>query len=145
MTHKVFYEDMLPFELKKRIKAAPIAYLPLGTLERHGEHLPYGTDCIIPRHLFVELARTVGGVVFPTLFIGPDIAKEVDGEMYFGMEIFQFKNRTYPIQHLPGNCYRIEYDLYKEMIFAICETIQRAGFKILVAHGHGPSIEKCDS
>jgi hypothetical protein len=37
---KVRYDELLPHEFRKRLAERPIAYLPLGTLEWHGEHLP---------------------------------------------------------------------------------------------------------
>ncbi|MBM3477147.1 MAG: creatininase family protein, partial [Armatimonadetes bacterium] len=43
---KVRYEEMLPDELREVIRAAPVAYVPLGSLEWHGYHLPVGNDAI---------------------------------------------------------------------------------------------------
>ena len=34
---KVRYADLLPWEFRQRLAARPVAYLPLGTLEWHGE------------------------------------------------------------------------------------------------------------
>lgn len=39
-----------------------------------------------------------------------------------------------------GSCYYIEEEDFKIIIEASVKQIARAGFKILVAHGHGPSI-----
>jgi len=61
----IFYENLTPAEFRKRISAAPVAYLPLGTIEWHGEHLPLGTDLIISRSFFAALAEEVGGIVLP--------------------------------------------------------------------------------
>jgi len=43
-TLHVFYSELTPQEFRERLAQAPIAYLPLGTLEWHGEHLPLGAD-----------------------------------------------------------------------------------------------------
>lgn len=48
----------------------PVAYLPLGTLEWHGPHMPLGADGIQSKELFVRVAEKVGGVVLPILFMG---------------------------------------------------------------------------
>ena len=48
---RVLYEEMTPAEFRARLVAAPIAYLPLGTLEYHGEHLPFGVDEIGRAHV----------------------------------------------------------------------------------------------
>ncbi|MFQ9258345.1 MAG: hypothetical protein ACLR4L_13500 [Gallintestinimicrobium sp.] len=37
---KVLYEELLPEELVQRVQEMPVAYLPLGTLEWHGPHMP---------------------------------------------------------------------------------------------------------
>ncbi len=46
MTEKVLYEELCPAEFQERLQACPVAYLPLGTLEWHGPHLPLGADGI---------------------------------------------------------------------------------------------------
>ena len=69
---KVLYEELLPEECVQRIKEMPVAYLPLGTLEWHGPHMPLGADGIQSKELFVRVAEKVGGVVLPMLFMGPD-------------------------------------------------------------------------
>ena len=38
--------DLFPWEFRERLAAKPGAYLPLGTLAWHGEHLPLGSDAI---------------------------------------------------------------------------------------------------
>ena len=53
MIDKVLYEELNPQEFKQRILEAPIAYLPLGTLEWHGRHLPLGTDGLISLGFFI--------------------------------------------------------------------------------------------
>ncbi len=69
---KVLYEELLPEELVQRVQEMPVAYLPLGTLEWHGPHMPLGADGIQSKELFVRVAEKVGGVVLPMLFMGPD-------------------------------------------------------------------------
>ena len=70
---KVLYEELLPEEYVQRIKEMPVAYLPLGTLEWHGPHMPLGADGIQSKELFVRVAEKIGGVVLPMLFMGPYI------------------------------------------------------------------------
>ena len=43
---KIRYSDLLPGEFRERLAAKPGAYLPLGTLAWHGEHLPLGSDAM---------------------------------------------------------------------------------------------------
>ncbi len=141
MTEKVLYAELIPQEFRERLAAAPIAYLPLGTIEWHGEHLPLGTDGFQPLHLFQKLAEKVGGIVLPMLFVGPDRMVEEEGRELYGMDAGQLRppGIQYPNQQLAGSAYRVSDDLFGQLFRAILKQIARAGFKILVAHGHGPS------
>jgi creatinine amidohydrolase len=67
---KVRYEEMLPDELRQAIAAAPVAYVPLGSLEWHGYHLPIGNDAIKVHEICLRAAEVTGGAVLPPLFAG---------------------------------------------------------------------------
>ena len=137
MSEKVLYIELTPQEFQERLLEAPIAYLPLGTLEWHGRHLPLGADGLISSGFFIELAKKVGGIVLPMLFLGTDNSKIIEGEDYYGMDI-----ESYPSQHpqkLLGSAYWIKRSLLKQILGEILKQLKRAGFKIVVAHGHSPS------
>ena len=72
---KVRYTELLPHEFRQRLAQRPVAYLPLGTLEWHGEHLPLGSDGIISEGLMSRCARELGGIVMPPVHLGPDRAR----------------------------------------------------------------------
>ena len=139
MDEEVLYEKLIPSVLEDRKQKAPIAYLPLGTLEWHGPHLPLGSDYLQSQGFFIKLAEKVGGVVLPPLFLGPDKMKVVDGFESYGMDIFQ-KASPQPLQ-LKGSAYWVSDKLFSEIINAIFKQISRAGFRIVVTHGHGPSTD----
>jgi len=48
---------------------APIAYVPIGTIEYHGPHLPLGTDLITAHAVCSDAAGRGGGVVLPALYL----------------------------------------------------------------------------
>ena len=48
---------------------APIAWVPLGALEYHADHLPNGTDGITGQGLLVAAAERLGGVVLPWSYV----------------------------------------------------------------------------
>jgi hypothetical protein len=75
---KVRFDELLPHEFRRRLAERPIAYLPLGTLEWHGEHLPLGSDAMQSEGLMMECARRFGGIVMPPIYLGPDRAKLTD-------------------------------------------------------------------
>jgi creatinine amidohydrolase len=136
---KVLYEELRPEEFVERINACPIAYLPLGTLEWHGFHLPLGADGLQSKGFFMALAQKIGGIVLPMLFLGPDEILRKDGFDYVGMDFYSFE-KDHP-QQLEGTAYFVEEELFIKILEATLWNLSRAGFKIVVAHGHGPSTK----
>jgi len=137
LSNKVLYTELNPQEFQERIMEAPIAYLPLGTLEWHGRHMPLGADGLISSGFFTKLAKKIGGVVLPMLFLGPDIFKNVEGNEYYGMDIHSYPSNK--PQQLLGSAYWVSNDLFKRILEVTLKQLKRAGFEIVVAHGHGPS------
>jgi len=139
---KVLYAELTPQEFRERVAAAPIAYLPLGTLEWHGEHLPIGSDGLQSYGFFIGLAQRAGGIVLPMLFLGPDRMEEVDGKELYGMDTLgegMAEERRYKNQQLAGSAYWVPEETFRTIIEATLKQLKRAGFRIVVAHGHGPS------
>ena len=64
----VRYELMLGREATDAIAQCPVGYLPIGCLERHGDHLPMGLDVIKAHRICCVAAHVIGGVVFPAHF-----------------------------------------------------------------------------
>jgi creatinine amidohydrolase len=134
---KVAYAELLPHEFRKRLAARPIAYLPLGTLEWHGEHLPLASDAIQSEGLMIECARRFGGIVMPPIHLGPDRARPAEaGRMLYGMD---YAASTTPPRQLEGSCYWIPQGLHLLIVDAVLEQLKRAGFRAVFGDGHGPS------
>lgn len=134
---KVRYTELLPHEFRARLKARPAAYLPLGTLEWHGEHLPLGADALISEGLFLRCAREHGGIVLPPLFLGPDRAKPgPDGIPLQGMD---YHETVTPHRPLDGSAYWCPPGFFVQLVDTVLEQLKRAGFHCVVADGHGPS------
>ena len=66
----VEYERLLPYQFQERIQRHPLVYVPVGSLEWHGEHMALGNDAIKMHALCCEAARLGGGIVYPPLFYG---------------------------------------------------------------------------
>jgi creatinine amidohydrolase len=126
-----------PDEVLARQAEKSIVYLPIGPLEWHGPHLPLGTDPLQAESIALDLARRIGGVVHPTLYLGterersPELLRDVGfdgGEWIIGMDF-------------PGNSLRSFY--YPEDAFAMTvrftlEQLAAHGFKLIVLlNGHG--------
>lgn len=137
MTEKVHYFELLPHEFRTRLAQRPVGYLPLGTLEWHGEQNALGSDALISQGLFERAARELGGIVLPPIFLGPDNATpQPDGSVLQGMDT---ANVTTPHRQLDGSCYWVSKGLFFQLCEAILAQAARAGFRCIVADGHGPS------
>lgn len=64
------WKYMLPWQMEQAVKEGQICILPIGSLERHGEHIPYGCDAGIAETLAVRAAEQTPAVVFPTCYFG---------------------------------------------------------------------------
>jgi len=138
----VEYAKLTPPDFRKRLADAPIAYLPLGTLEWHGEHLPLGSDGLQSFEFMKVLAREAGGIVLPMLHLGPDTMLMVEGKELYGCDHWLSRpgSREYfPAQQLDGSAYWIPDDVFGSILENSIKQLVRAGFRIIVAHGHGPS------
>lgn len=134
---KVRYAELLPHEFRARLAVCPVAYLPLGTLEWHGEHLPLGADAMQSEGLMIECARRFGGIVMPPIHLGPDRSRQgEDGSLLVGMD---YAETTVPPRRLDGSCYWVSQELHLQMVDAILQQLKRAGFHAVFADGHGPS------
>ena len=67
---EVQWERLLPAEFRATMQRLPAVYLPLGTVEWHGEHNALGLDSLKAHALCVRAAQRSGGVVHPPLYGG---------------------------------------------------------------------------
>ena len=63
-------ERCAPREINHAFRNKSIIYLPLGTLEWHGEHLPIGLDGLTSHYICLKAAEKIGGLVCPPFFFG---------------------------------------------------------------------------
>lgn len=135
MMNKVRYAELLPHEFEERLRRRPVAYLPIGTLEWHGAHGPLGADFIQADAILERAAHRFGGIVFPPIWLGPDeIGASDEGGLLIGMD-----NYTKPPRQLAGSLYWVPEGLFLQLVEAILVQAKRAGFRCIVAEGHGPS------
>ena len=64
------FELLLPWQLRAIVANRPIAYIPLGTYEWHGEHLPVGLDALTAHSICLRAAAEDGGFVLPAMHYG---------------------------------------------------------------------------
>ena len=63
-------ELLRPHQLRDKLNEAPVVYMPFGTYEWHGEHLPIGLDSLTAHGVCLHAAKQSGGVVMPPLYYG---------------------------------------------------------------------------
>jgi creatinine amidohydrolase len=91
----------------------------MGVIEKHGPHLPLGTDVMAVRALAVRAAQQEYAVVFP--------------EYYFG--------QINCARHEPG-CVSVRPELLNSLLQSVCDEIARNGFhKIVILNGHGGNTQ----
>jgi len=112
----VHWEELTAADFRTGIEqSGGVCLLPFGILEKHGPHLPLGTDLLKVRYAAVQAAQREYAVVFP--------------EYYFG-QIFEAR-------HEPGT---IAYSthLQLELLQETTDEMARNGCKkILIVNGHG--------
>jgi creatinine amidohydrolase len=122
---KLHYEEMLPHELEAALAKAPVAYLPLGTLEYHGPHMAIGNDALKAEAILERACRNTGGVLVPTLYWG------IGGG-----------HKDYPASILIRN------ELLGDLLDDILEGLHRNGFRVFVlltGHYPGEQVEAVKS
>ncbi len=118
--NKVRFELFHPEELAATIAETPVAYVPCGSLEWHGEHLPLGCDAMRGHKLCVEAAKRTGGVVLPGHYIAAPGYCAYGGSIVF----------------TPATVKRVAHEL--------CRELAKMGVKVIVlflAHGGSPQRE----
>src|SRR5579862_2471478 len=110
------WEELTAADFRRAIeKSQGTCLLPFGILEKHGAHLPLGTDLLKVRDVTLKAAEQEYAVVFP--------------EYYFG-QIFEAK-------HEPGT---IAYSthLQLDLLQETTDEMARNGCrKIIIVNGHG--------
>ena len=66
---EVRLDRLRPAGIAAAMARAPVAWVPLGALEYHADHLPNGTDGITGQGLLVAAAQRLGGVVLPWSYV----------------------------------------------------------------------------
>ncbi len=68
-TPEVRLERLRPAEIEAALARSPIAWIPLGALEYHADHLPNGTDGFTGHGVVMRAAEQAGGVVLPWSYV----------------------------------------------------------------------------
>src|SRR5580700_8002812 len=114
--HSVKWEELTSADFRDAIaQAQGTCLLPFGILEKHGPHLPLGTDLLDVRYAALHAAEQNYAVVFP--------------EYYFG-QIFEAKHEVGTIAY--------SAELQMKLLQETTDEMARNGCKkIIIVNGHG--------
>ena len=114
--HSVRWEELTSADFRDAIaQAQGTCLLPFGILEKHGPHLPLGTDLLDVRYAALHAAEQNYAVVFP--------------EYYFG-QIFEAKHEAGTIAY--------SAELQLKLLQETTDEMARNGCKkIIIVNGHG--------
>lgn len=85
MVDSVFLAELSWPQFAEKVKAGAPVFLPLGTTEQHGPHLPLNVDVVLPTGVCERVAREVGGLVAPTIAYGyKSMPRSGGGEVFPG-------------------------------------------------------------
>jgi len=112
----VRYEELTtPDFIQAVARSGGTCIIPIGIMEKHGPHLPLGTDMLDIREVAVRAAKKEYCIIFP--------------EYYFG--------QIYEAKHQPGTL-AYSPDLVWNILQETCDELARNGIKkIILANGHG--------
>lgn len=111
---EVRLERLRPAQVRDALERAAIAWLPMGAIEFHAEHLPLGTDGFAAHAVVERAARLAGGVVLP------------------------WSALTIGTLHLPWSL-RYDRALVEAALRSTLEQLAAHGARVIVVHtGHAP-------
>jgi creatinine amidohydrolase len=110
------WEELTAGDFSKAVKKARgVCVLPLGCLEKHGEHLPLGTDLLQIRAVAEAAVALEPAVIFPPYYLT---------QIQCG-------------KHKPG-AVALSGRLITDLLEGVCDEIARNGLhKIILLNGHG--------
>ncbi len=110
-----FIKHMNTIEIEAFLKEEKPLFIPVGTLEAHGRHLPVGTDTLCAEKIAEELSIKLSGAVAPAIEYG----------------ITNVLAQTSPASFFPEG-------LFEDFVEKIVSTFYLQGFKtIIMINGHG--------
>ena len=111
----MLWENLTVLQFKQAVADTGVCIIPLGVLEKHGNHLPLGTDMFTARAVCQAAAENEPAIVFPYYFMG----------------------QISEARHFPGTI-AVSHQSMMQNLLEMCDEIARNGLKkILIMSGHG--------
>ncbi|MFC1614006.1 creatininase family protein [Gemmatimonadota bacterium] len=137
-----------PGQVKERLEQVPVVYVPVGPIEWHGLHMPFGADPLNAQTVALAVCKITGGIVWPTLSFGSaSLRNPEQSKKLFG---FEEGLHTWSVD-FPGNILPSAYCSAEILALIVRETIREAsnmGAKLIVlmsGHAAGPHLNALES
>jgi len=118
--------------LYELIEERPLAWLPLGIIERHGEHLPWGLDGDKACLICLRLAGKLGGVVLPVSHLAG-----IHGDRRIDEDESVFRKR-----HASVGDFIYREQTFRRFLNETFDGLSNIGFRVIVAYsGHYPEVQ----
>ncbi|MDR6954400.1 creatinine amidohydrolase [Ancylobacter sp. 3268] len=131
MVDSVRLDELSWPEFAAKVAAGAPVFLPLGSTEQHGPHLPLGVDVVLPTGVCERVAKAVGGIVAPTVNYGcKSMPRSGGGE------------------HFPGTL-SLDANTFALVLRDVIRNLGRQGVRrLVIVNGHyenlWPSVEGLD-
>jgi creatinine amidohydrolase len=130
-------ELMHPQQIVDERDRSSVAYIPLGPMEWHGPHLPFGTDMLHAYWIALDSVQKTGGVVLPPLPLGTETLIGPMRERHRGFEgterVFGMDFPGFSIPSLYN-----EESVFGAIVQDFVQKFKRQEFKVVVlVSGHG--------
>ena len=139
------YERLRPDQIVAARNACPVAYLPIGTIEWHGEHNPVGLDTMKMHGLCLRCAQQSGGLVFPPLYYGENREQALMEANAADRDQIAAKMGLPATNFAPGYMYQSpdqQNTNSHHLLIHIMHEIQSLGFRVLaLGAGHYPLLD----
>jgi creatinine amidohydrolase len=140
---EVCYERLLPHQIVAARTACPLAYLPIGTVEWHGEHNATGLDTLKAHALCVRAATASGGLVFPPLWYGEhreiQLMEANPASRSAIADKMQLPPENFEAGYMGGRTVEAQAYAYCQLLAHILDQIKSLGFRaVFVLCGHYP-------
>lgn len=111
----IFLKNLNTLEVEQLLSREAPLFLPIGTLEAHGRHLPVGTDTLCAEKIAERLSIGLDAAIAPSLEYGiTNVLAQTSPASFFSEELFE------------------------NFVEKIIDTFRLQGFKtIIVVNGHG--------
>src|SRR4030042_3491088 len=130
-------------QIEEAISRRGLVFIPIGPLEWHSYHLPYGTDPLDAEAHALALAKRLDGLIHPTIYMGTNLTRSDREKKWFNLqpreiEIVGMDFPQFPVKSMYWSAEVVELtarEVVKQLIYI--------GFRtVVIINGHGDTRQR---